>query len=370
MLQNVESRSHRREWALLSFHSVCLSVCWSFRDLQPTTIDRSQPNLVGRSDPCKPFWIPCLPYFGCQRKNMQNFAYFQCVFLPLWTWRIVPYELWFVLSHFHVIRVGDRKIGSGYCVVCWWCWTAHCLSTTLICQCLARYSLDFCFPYMTTTTSRVMTRYQAWHQHCHHGHYTPFQTIWAQTNNFCNSFIPYSLNKLCPFVHHIHIGQAPQYLSDCVSTVSAASGSCQLRLTGSAVYIYPGYILPRTRTRFGERGFLLQFSHRNTLPSDRHDITDTSTFRKWLQTVLLNMLTTDYCWHSWTCCIVVLYKFHMDLLIEQFHMIYVLVVICMLYVILRDTLLCLFFNLCIFLQTVVDIYGTPWSLKVYESTWI
>jgi len=37
----------------------CLSVCRSFRDLQPTTIDRSQPNLVGRSpDPCKPFWIP------------------------------------------------------------------------------------------------------------------------------------------------------------------------------------------------------------------------------------------------------------------------------------------------------------------------
>ena len=26
----------------------CLSVCRSFRDLQPTMIDRSQPNLVGR----------------------------------------------------------------------------------------------------------------------------------------------------------------------------------------------------------------------------------------------------------------------------------------------------------------------------------
>ena len=29
------------------------------------------------SDPCKPFWIPYLPYFRCQRENMQNFAYFQ-----------------------------------------------------------------------------------------------------------------------------------------------------------------------------------------------------------------------------------------------------------------------------------------------------
>jgi len=42
---------------------VCLSVCRSFRDVQPTTIDRSQPNLVGilplmnlSSDPCKPFY--------------------------------------------------------------------------------------------------------------------------------------------------------------------------------------------------------------------------------------------------------------------------------------------------------------------------
>jgi len=41
-------RHVRREWALLSFHFVCLSVGRSLCDLQPTTIDRSQPNLVGR----------------------------------------------------------------------------------------------------------------------------------------------------------------------------------------------------------------------------------------------------------------------------------------------------------------------------------
>jgi len=71
------SRSHRREWALLSFHSVCLSV---YHDWSITT----RVNL---------FWIPCLPYFGCQRENMQNFAYFQRVFLPLRMWRIVPSDL-------------------------------------------------------------------------------------------------------------------------------------------------------------------------------------------------------------------------------------------------------------------------------------
>jgi len=31
----------RREWALLLFQDVCLDVCLSFRDLQPTMIDRS-----------------------------------------------------------------------------------------------------------------------------------------------------------------------------------------------------------------------------------------------------------------------------------------------------------------------------------------
>ena len=33
--------------------------------------------------------------------------------------------------------------------------------------------------------------------------------------------------KLCLFMHHIHTGQAPQYLSDCVSAVSALSACRQ-----------------------------------------------------------------------------------------------------------------------------------------------
>ena len=76
------------------------------------------------------------------------------------------------------------------------------------------------------------------------------------------------------FMHYIHIGLAPKYLSDCVSTVSAASGRYRLRSTGSEAYI-----LPRTRTRFGERGFFYSGPVAwNTLPSYLHDITDTSTF--------------------------------------------------------------------------------------------
>ena len=85
-------------------------------------------------------------------------------------------------------------------------------------------------------------------------------------------------------MHYIHIGQAPKYLSDCVSTVSAASGRYRLRATGSAAYV-----LPRTRTKFGERGFLHSGPAAwNTLPSDLHDITNTSTFRKRLKNVLFD----------------------------------------------------------------------------------
>jgi len=88
--------------------------------------------------------------------------------------------------------------------------------------------------------------------------------------------------ELCLFVHHIHTGQAPQYLPDCVSAVSALSGRYRLRSTGSA-----DYVLPRTRTRFGERGFsYCGPAAWNTLPSDLHDISDTGTFSERLKSVL------------------------------------------------------------------------------------
>ena len=90
--------------------------------------------------------------------------------------------------------------------------------------------------------------------------------------------------KLYLFMHHIHTGHAPQYLSDCVSTVSAHSGRYRLRSTGSA-----DYVLPRTRTRFGEQCFsYCGPAAWNTLPSDLHDITDTDIFRKRLKSVLFD----------------------------------------------------------------------------------
>ena len=88
---------------------------------------------------------------------------------------------------------------------------------------------------------------------------------------------------------YIHTGQAPQYLSNCISTISSSGNRYRLRSCDTA-----DYILPRTRTKFGERGFHYSGPAAwNTLPSDLHDITDTNVFKKRLKTVLFDRAYTD-----------------------------------------------------------------------------
>jgi len=100
-------------------------------------------------------------------------------------------------------------------------------------------------------------------------------------------------------MHYIHTGQTPQHLSNCVSMVSSSVNRYRLRSSDTA-----DYVLPRTRTRYGDRGF--QYSGPaawNSLPADLHDITDTNTFKKRLKTVLFDcaywrVITVVRC--SWT----------------------------------------------------------------------
>ena len=104
---------------------------------------------------------------------------------------------------------------------------------------------------------------------------------------------------LCVFMHFIHNAQAQQYFSDCAFTVPAASRRYGLMSTGSAVYV-----LPRTKNRFGERGFFYSGpAIWNTLPSYLHDITDTKLLSVNDSNVyFLTVLTIDYnCWRCWTC---------------------------------------------------------------------
>ena len=106
---SVASRSHRRECALLSFHSVCLSVI-----PQPTAYhDWSITTKFGRQV-CTYAWTrvslfgsPVSYTLGTRGKNMQNFAYFQRVFLPLRTWRIVPYDLSLLVTLVYCVKMAE-----------------------------------------------------------------------------------------------------------------------------------------------------------------------------------------------------------------------------------------------------------------------
>ena len=68
----------------------------------------------------------------------------------------------------------------------------------------------------------------------------------------------------------------------CIHSFCTQCMQIPAEVTGSA-----DYVLPRTRTRFGERGFsYCGPAAWNTLPSDLHDITDIGTFRKRLKSLL------------------------------------------------------------------------------------
>ena len=82
---SVASRSQRVSLIVVSLIVIpfCLSV-WMSVDHSatyslPRLIDHNQIWSAGiyvSSDPCKPFWIPCLPYSGCQREKYAKFRLF------------------------------------------------------------------------------------------------------------------------------------------------------------------------------------------------------------------------------------------------------------------------------------------------------
>ena len=96
--------------------------------------------------------------------------------------------------------------------------------------------------------------------------------------------------KLCLLMHLIHIQQAPQHLIDCVCTVSAAGSRYRLRAADTA-----DYVLSRTRTKFGERGFCYSGPAAwNSLPSDLHDLTDTKASKNGSRVCFLSVLIRDF----------------------------------------------------------------------------
>jgi len=97
--------------------------------------------------------------------------------------------------------------------------------------------------------------------------------------------------KLCCFVHAIHYGRSPSYLTETVQSVGTSrsrSGLCS-----SSTYFHRDYFLPRLRTQFRE----WVFSHvgpatLNALPDHIRTVADPVTFRKLLKSHFLVKLLT------------------------------------------------------------------------------
>ena len=90
--------------------------------------------------------------------------------------------------------------------------------------------------------------------------------------------------KLCTLMYSVHHGQSPAYIQNLVGTVLSQSSRSGLRSASTT-----NYMLPRLRTKFGERAF----SHAgpaawNALPHELRDITTFSLFKKKLKTHFFN----------------------------------------------------------------------------------
>jgi len=117
--------------------------------------------------------------------------------------------------------------------------------------------------------------------------------------------------KLCLFMHHIHSGQAPQYIpvrlcirSFCtqwqilteVDCVAQRITFCQEQELDLENEVTPTVAQPPGPL------FLPTYTTLLTLVHSENDS----------RVYFLIVLTTDYCWRSWTCRIAAPYKFHID----------------------------------------------------------
>ena len=94
--------------------------------------------------------------------------------------------------------------------------------------------------------------------------------------------------KLCVFMHLIHTGHSPSYLSELVTSTSSIASRSRLRSASSRRYEQPA-----TRLKLGERSFAFAGPVAwNSLPASLHEITDLKSFKRELKTVLFNRAYT------------------------------------------------------------------------------
>jgi len=85
------------------------------------------------------------------------------------------------------------------------------------------------------------------------------------------------------YVHYVHFGLAPLYITELVSTVAAQTSRHGLRSADTT-----NYVQPRTRTKFGERTFWYAGpAVWNLLPDDLRRTPTINSFKRKLKTYLL-----------------------------------------------------------------------------------
>ena len=91
--------------------------------------------------------------------------------------------------------------------------------------------------------------------------------------------------KACLLMHSAANGQCPSYIVELVTPISTVPGCSGLRSSAAGLYI-----VPRTRTKFGDRAFSVAGPREwNALPAAVRDIAERSAFRRALTTHLFKL---------------------------------------------------------------------------------
>jgi len=91
--------------------------------------------------------------------------------------------------------------------------------------------------------------------------------------------------KLGLLMHMAHNGQSPMYISDALTPVSRVPSRGRLRSADTT-----DYLVPRTRSKFGERAFCVSGPLVwNSLPESLRTVDSVTTFRRRLKTHFFNI---------------------------------------------------------------------------------
>ena len=95
--------------------------------------------------------------------------------------------------------------------------------------------------------------------------------------------------KLCLLMHAVQNGTSPAYIVDITTPISSLHGHSMLHSATTNQYD-----IPRTRTKFGDRAFLVAGPHEwNNHPINNRNIREVSSFKRAIKTYFFKMAFSD-----------------------------------------------------------------------------